>query len=121
VYGGTTAHQGKGDVETIRTIRQNLTNAGREPIAGLSPPGGLRFRNCANSAYVTNLVTNLVDTESVFFGSGKERRVAKYWVELSARGRTFVEAWKRGDQDAAVRASHAAAGIGAVKRMGPAC
>lgn len=61
----------------------------------------------------------IVETKSLFFGSGKERRVAKYWVELSARGHAFVEAWKRGDQDAAVRASNAAVDIRSNKGMEP--
>ncbi len=48
----------------------------------------------------------LVETEIDFFTSPqKEQRVAKYWMELSAKGHAFVGAWKRGDQSAAVNAS----------------
>lgn len=61
----------------------------------------------------------IVETEGFFTGPGKERRVAKYWVELSARGHAFVEAWKRGDQDAAVRASDAAVDVRSNKGMEP--
>jgi hypothetical protein len=38
------------------------------------------------------------------FGSYIEHRIQKYWVELSAKGQLFIEAWKRGDQNAAVQA-----------------
>jgi hypothetical protein len=34
----------------------------------------------------------------------KEERVAKYWMVLSAKGRAFVSAWKKGDQKTAVGA-----------------
>lgn len=37
-----------------------------------------------------------------------EHRALKYWVQLSAKGRAFVEGWKRGDQDAALSSEVAA-------------
>jgi hypothetical protein len=40
----------------------------------------------------------------LFSGRGIEHRVQKYWIELSVKGNHFVEAWKRGDQSAAVKA-----------------
>jgi len=49
----------------------------------------------------------MVKAESFFYGTHKEQQVAKYWIQLSTKGHAFVEAWKRGDQNAAVRASNA--------------
>ena len=63
--------------------------------------------------------SEIVETDSLFFGPGKEHRVAKYWVELSAKGHAFVEAWKRGDQDAAVRAAETAVKMRSNKGMEP--
>jgi hypothetical protein len=46
-----------------------------------------------------------VDLGEDWYGSrGTARQVQKYWIELSVKGRLFVEAWKRGDQSAAVNA-----------------
>ena len=45
-----------------------------------------------------------IEVEGFFFGPHKEQQVQKYWIELSVKGRHFVEAWKRGDQNAAVKA-----------------
>jgi len=63
--------------------------------------------------------SELVETEGFLSGSYKEHRVAKYWVELSAKGDAFVEAWKRGDQDAAVRASEVVVKMRPNKGMEP--
>lgn len=62
----------------------------------------------ASGLVVVDEKDEIVIREGFLFGSSKESQVAKYWVELSAKGRVFVEAWKRGDQDAAVRASEVA-------------
>lgn len=61
----------------------------------------------ASGLVEVNEKDEIVETNG-FFGPGKTQQVAKYWVELSAKGHAFVKAWKRGDQDAAVRASDAA-------------
>lgn len=55
--------------------------------------------------------TEIVETSGSFFGPAttKEDRVTNYWVVLSAKGRVFVDAWKRGDQSAAVQASSTSA------------
>ena len=45
-----------------------------------------------------------IDLGEGFLGRRIEHRVQKYWIELSVKGRHFVEAWKRGDQSAAVKA-----------------
>lgn len=65
--------------------------------------------------------SEIIEEEHLLFGRDKVNRVAKYWMKLSARGRVFVDAWKRGDQDAAVRASDAAKAAQATKgRVGSA-
>jgi hypothetical protein len=48
----------------------------------------------------------VVEQQSLLFGPDKVNRVAKYEIELSAKGRSFVDGWKRGDQNAAVSLSH---------------
>lgn len=50
--------------------------------------------------------------------TGKETRIAKYWIELSDKGRAFVDAWKKGDQDAAIRASNTSKRIPSNKSSG---
>jgi hypothetical protein len=45
-----------------------------------------------------------VEMEGIL-GKHTDRRTAKYWIELSARGKVFVEGWKRGDQRAALHDS----------------
>ncbi len=47
----------------------------------------------------------VVEQDHFLFGPGKVNRVSKYWIKLSEKGRTFVEAWKRGDQNAAISPS----------------
>ena len=51
-------------------------------------------------------------------GLAKEIRIAKYWIELSNKGRAFVEAWKKGDQDAAIRAANTSKTILSKKTTG---
>jgi hypothetical protein len=47
----------------------------------------------------------VVEQESFFLGPEKVNRVAKYRIELSSKGLSFVAGWKRGDQEAAVSVS----------------
>jgi len=52
-------------------------------------------------------MTEIVETGGGFWSPAtvtKEERVAKYWMVLSAKGRAFVSAWKKGDQKTAVGA-----------------
>lgn len=64
--------------------------------------------NCAGlvaSGFLTiSEQRELVEQKSLF-GPDKVNRVAKYRIELSSKGRSFVEGWKRGDQKAAVSLS----------------
>lgn len=51
--------------------------------------------------------TEMVETtsgSSIFFSSvtTKENRVSRYWIELSTKGHTFLDGWKRGDQNIAI-------------------
>ena len=48
--------------------------------------------------------TAMVETSGSVFGPAVEieDRVTHYWITLSPKGREFVEAWKRGDQSAAI-------------------
>jgi len=45
-----------------------------------------------------------IEVSGFLLGPYKEHRVQKYWIELSRKGRHFVKAWKKGDQNAAVKA-----------------
>jgi hypothetical protein len=65
--------------------------------------------NCAGlvaSGFLTiSEQRELVEQQSLLFGPDKVNRVAKYAIELSAKGRSFVDGWKRGDREAAVSLS----------------
>jgi hypothetical protein len=57
--------------------------------------------------------TERVETDgSGFFGPAIEieNRVKHYWITLSPKGRLFVNAWKQGDQSAAIGVGDLAAG-----------
>ena len=48
--------------------------------------------------------TEIVETSGSAFGPAVqiEDRVTHYWITLSPKGKAFVNAWKRGDQSAAI-------------------
>lgn len=64
--------------------------------------------NCAAlvaSGLVTVCEKNKKIKRDGLFGTYTDHETEKYWLELSDKGRQFVEAWKRGDQAAAVKLS----------------
>ena len=116
-------HRGHIPIESLRAwkvlllaLNEGFDRRSVDTLLALDVLGGVMvwgdgLLSCA-SLVASGLVE--VDTEEEvveregFFSSHKESRIAKYWIELSAKGHAFIDAWKRGDQAAAIGVSEAA-------------